>query len=470
MASIAEILLAKGRMMADARRQSGERSSQLAQNLAGIAANSIGTYLEQKEDRPYRDARTRQIQLDNDTTSAALSDRTQKREDTSILQSAMSSGMGAPEVESQLTQLGRGDLVSQFKATKAKDDALAMQTRETKLNLVKLQTEYLRDKARRMRPFVDGPEGMHVMEAAIKEAVEDGAFDQQEADQFWQQISGNPEALPKLIDALDPQAAVKVGTREIKTLGADGTETIQIVEDAPGQSFTSTPPKPKPDMREIVVKGPNGRPMKKLVPAEALEAGIEQYEAPRGDAQQSFQAKEVLNDDGKPVTANFDARSGKYFDAAGKQIVNPRPVPSAMETQDSRKFKQAEPILRSVSELSEKINTQTGLIAKMRGGAERVKAQANYNDDIAEYEALISGFTPLVARALGHIGVLTQQDVDSVKALFPKPGDSKSLRDRKIARIKTIIGELEAGANPATPSSGAPSPTGANADPLGLGF
>ncbi len=76
----------------------------------------------------------------------------------------------------------------------------------------------------------------------------------------------------------------------------------------------------------------------------------------------------------------------------------------------------------------------------------------NLNDDIAEYEAMISGFTPLIARALGHTGVLTQQDVDSVKALFPRPGDSKSLRDRKVARIEQLMGAIE---NPGA----APGPT-----------
>ena len=208
---------------------------------------------------------------------------------------------------------------------------------------------------------------------------------------------------------------------------------------------------PQPKMREVVVKGPNGRPVRKLVPEADLIAGVEEYRAPESGAMPAFQAKEVLGDDGKPVMASFDPRSNRWLTPAGQSIANPRPVPSAAETQDARKFKQAAPILSGVSQLSERINTQAGLIAKMSGGVEKLKAQANYNDDVAEYEALISGFTPLVARALGHTGVLTQQDVDSVKALFPQPGNSKSLRDRKIARITSIIGDLEAGAG-GTPS------------------
>lgn len=137
---------------------------------------------------------------------------------------------------------------------------------------------------------------------------------------------------------------------------------------------------------------------------------------------------------------------------------------SAMESLDERKYKKAEPVLRGITELSEKINTQAGLLAKMGGGAAKLAAKANYNDDVAEYDALVSGFTPMVARALGHTGVLTQQDVDSVKALFPRPGDSKTLRDRKMSRVLGIISDLEgATSGPAKPMAG-----GKPKDPLGI--
>jgi hypothetical protein len=104
-------------------------------------------------------------------------------------------------------------------------------------------------------------------------------------------------------------------------------------------------------------------------------------------------------------------------------------------------------------------------MAKLAGGVERAKAEANYNDDVAEYEALISGFTPLVARALGHSGVLTEQDVQSVRALFPRPGDSKTLRDRKIARLNGLFGEIQSagvdtGGAPVTPAPATPAASG----------
>jgi hypothetical protein len=138
------------------------------------------------------------------------------------------------------------------------------------------------------------------------------------------------------------------------------------------------------------------------------------------------------------------------------------PVPQAPTSEMRNRgmaFETAKPILQSIGDLSEKINTQNGVIAKISGAVEKKKAQLNLNNDVAEYEALIQGFTPLIGRALGHTGVLTQQDVESVKDLFPKPGDSKSLRDRKIARLDSMIKGIQAANDVyAPPPAGARSP------------
>ena len=69
---------------------------------------------------------------------------------------------------------------------------------------------------------------------------------------------------------------------------------------------------------------------------------------------------------------------------------------------------------------------------------------------------MVTAFTPLWARALGHVGILTQVDVDSAREALPKPGDSKTLMQRKIARIEKILGTTIAGsaasADPANPT------------------
>lgn len=150
-----------------------------------------------------------------------------------------------------------------------------------------------------------------------------------------------------------------------------------------------------------------------------------------------------------PAVLNRQTREAQPITMAGETV---GVTPTAAERMDSRKFSKAAPVLKGIGELSERINTLNGVLASASGVAEKQKAKINLSDDVAEYEALVSGFTPMIARALGHTGVLTEQDVQSVKVLFPRPEDSKALRDRKINRMMTIIGELE-GVEGVTPAA-----------------
>lgn len=152
-------------------------------------------------------------------------------------------------------------------------------------------------------------------------------------------------------------------------------------------------------------------------------------------------AREVVQGPNGPLLV--DKETGKTAPIMGPDNQPLKTAQSAAERMDSRKFQKSAPVLKAIGELSERINVNNGLYAKLAGGAEKLKAKANLDDDVAEYEALVSGFTPLIARSLGHTGVLTQQDVDSVKAIFPRPGDSKTLRDRKVNRLLGIVSELE---------------------------
>ena len=150
--------------------------------------------------------------------------------------------------------------------------------------------------------------------------------------------------------------------------------------------------------------------------------------APRDPVTVTIQTQD---DQGRPVT-----RVVPRSEAIGKDFPM---APGALERMAKNRFATAEPVIASIEELSERINTQRGVIATIVGTAEKALAQANLDDDVTEYQALVSGFTPLVARALGHTGVLTEQDVQSVRALFPAPRDSKTVRDRKVARIRKIL-------------------------------
>lgn len=106
------------------------------------------------------------------------------------------------------------------------------------------------------------------------------------------------------------------------------------------------------------------------------------------------------------------------------------------------------------------VNQFEGVTARLGGPLQRGAAAANYNNAVAEYDALINGFTPIVARALGHSGVLTEQDVRSVRALFPEPGDSRTLAQAKLQRVRDLLGKLQGGAGGAAAGGGSAAAVG----------
>lgn len=189
----------------------------------------------------------------------------------------------------------------------------------------------------------------------------------------------------------------------------------------------------------------------------AIEAGRKRY----GQADDRALAPVVVVTADGPQLVDRTTKTAAPIQNAGGGTVGP--VPTADERNRATARTSAQPVLDSIDELSEKINKSQGVIARIVGAAEKAAAQANLSDDVAEYEAVVSGFTPMLARMVGHTGVLTEQDVQSVRRMLPDPRDSKSVRDRKMARIRTILGAQPGGGT--APRAGEEDKKG---DPLGI--
>lgn len=161
------------------------------------------------------------------------------------------------------------------------------------------------------------------------------------------------------------------------------------------------------------------------------------------------------------VVQDFDPESGGTVTVGvdpetGEEKWRRAPKPNAQQLGMTQSLKRVQALLDSAIELSKAINTSQGLAAKAKGYANVAAAKANLNDDVAEYTAMLQAFTPLWARAMGHTGVLTQQDVDSARMAFPGPTDSESLRTRKLKRIYKVLklGDFQdAGAAAPTPTA-----------------
>jgi hypothetical protein len=160
-----------------------------------------------------------------------------------------------------------------------------------------------------------------------------------------------------------------------------------------------------------------------------------------------------------PQVVDRTTRTAAPITGAGGDTVGLVPTAEQRNRQAGRQA--ARPFIDAASELADRINVNQGLYAKAVGAVEKQAAKVNLDDDVAEYQAMVQSFTPMWARALGHTGVLTEQDVQSAKAILPAPGDSKSLKDRKIARIQSV---LDAAAAAAVAQPGA-APNGGSAGP-----
>ena len=152
--------------------------------------------------------------------------------------------------------------------------------------------------------------------------------------------------------------------------------------------------------------------------------------------------EEVIGPDGKPVLV-------RRSEAVGKA------KPAAAGAAGAKAGPDVNAIMREIETLSSQINTASGGPgANLQGMVRRGLAAVNADNTVAEYEALINGMIPMVARAVGHSGVLTQADVDSVRALFPQVGDNQALAKSKISRVKALLAGTSPAAAPAVAPAG----------------
>lgn len=146
----------------------------------------------------------------------------------------------------------------------------------------------------------------------------------------------------------------------------------------------------------------------------------------------------------------FNRRTGMFGGGQGTSLPQ-----TAEERNRSGAIQRVQPMLDAIAELSPRINTKQGIEATIQGGWRTLTARANYDDDVAEYVSVIEAFTPLLARAQGHTGVLTERDFEHSMRILPTPRDSETLAKRKLARLNTILsGASETGSSAPT---GAPS-------------
>jgi len=125
----------------------------------------------------------------------------------------------------------------------------------------------------------------------------------------------------------------------------------------------------------------------------------------------------------------------------GDPIAQPRP-PAAILAQRVA-FQKATAALDSIKGLSDKIRIGEGVGAKVTGAYRSAKSGLNLDNDVALYKSRVRGYASLLARAVGHVGVLTEQDVQRTEALLGGVTESDSLRDAKLADFIQVMKAMQ---------------------------
>jgi hypothetical protein len=91
-----------------------------------------------------------------------------------------------------------------------------------------------------------------------------------------------------------------------------------------------------------------------------------------------------------------------------------------------------------------------GLVAKAQGMKQRGAAALGLDPQAEQFTKESRGFVPMLARAAGHSGVLTELDVSRTEGLLPQIGDSVEVRKAKDTAMRKVMKAVyDAASNPA---------------------
>jgi hypothetical protein len=274
MASIAELILAKGQQSANARRRSGEISARMYSDLGNIAAGAVQSYAQEKAEAPRRaqDERIRKLQLEGAEADAAARDSEARA--SAALRDLFARPEG-PEPNEIIAVVGPE------RGTKIVQGLAALQ--DVKLQRFKTQQEVIAATLAGMDALPEETRA-EVYPAVRENLVSRQIITPEDAPEaydagWFQQARGFGQAAPKA-----------PGTRQVEITNPDGTKTIKVVPDTPGQEFTSAAP---PDNRSLQIQA-----------NDALK---------RGDTAEYQRIRQVIKDTSEagraPVVINSGGRS-----------------------------------------------------------------------------------------------------------------------------------------------------------------
>lgn len=100
----------------------------------------------------------------------------------------------------------------------------------------------------------------------------------------------------------------------------------------------------------------------------------------------------------------------------------------------------AQETVDQLEEMLSGISMASGPVDRLvRGPLNVVGAATQANPDASVYNEARDGFSALVARGLGHVGVLTKEDIREVRGLLPKLTDTREKANKNFLRIREVF-------------------------------
>lgn len=455
--AIARIYSDLGRSQAEAKLQSGAAWGNAIQQIGQTVAGIPGQIAQEK-------SMAQQMKI----VEANLARYARQEQDDEWLRSAMNSSVVNGKIdETRLTEnlglLGAAELVPQAVQTIRQSEAALQQ-----LKNAQQQGQINEAELRKMALGYFLPFAQVIKESNFDPGVVNGALaavglqaGPEEAESLRQQFAADPKTLALMVEqVLVPQQAKPI------EVGGVLLDPSQMGPDGPKVLFDSRKPEGPLSLEQQLanaVASRNGAEVSRLRKEMMLNAAATR--PPQQAPTPTYREVNTVDEAGNPVL-NF--MTPEEVRAQGG--IKGQPKTTAKATGPAT----VDAIMGEIETLSGKINTSAGgPMSNVKGALRRGAAAGNMDNDVSEYLALVEGFIPMVARAVGHSGVLTQQDVDSVRALFPRPGDNAQLSKNKMDRVKRIMQQMQSpgdapaglprGAGPG--GGGAPKPI---ADPLGI--
>lgn len=269
--------------------------------------------------------------------------------------------------------------------------------------------------------------GIPQQEQAAREAETLNLMRRAQAARIAQQMGMAPAEHESQLEARSAQAdadrarAASLRQPEVPKAGTphyatDGEGNVTAIVQQPDGSFARVP------------VGNVGKPLRPHAPSIAILPSPEGYV--RVDRRGTGPATPVQGPGGgqlplPPTTAQRNLAAGATAGQQNLRLAQQR----------------ATPILQDIGSRALALNKGGGggFIDRVTGMGRSAASGIGMDPAVDLYRSGIRGFVPLFARAVGHVGILTEQDVARTEELFPRVGDAENVTLEKIQRVNRIM-------------------------------